>query len=353
MIILKRIISVSHKSDGANPEASVTFHVFSDEWRDGPFQIAYQGISDTIIDADGKVNGWLRRREMYRFGNDYDGRIGAAEIEVSERKIIDGDDEYEIVLNAAGVELKPNTGRTAIIRWTVRQTFRKPSPGKEEPENEPAANDPITVRISREFVEVPFLRDVRTGKLIVNSVGDPFIPTPMRQAVIRNYSVTRKERANPYAKADLYENVVNSDDWYGAAPGEMLLTTIDPDFDGSSFTVTYNFKYKKGGWGEKILDTGLRKFEVQQENGEAESKYVPVRIMMQESNTPVEEPVRLDGHGFPLEEENTVGVDLPLAGFFWKYREMPFAALKLPNIYQLVSRDEKLREEPTEGETDE
>ena len=293
--------------------------------------IGLQGQATGIIDDDGNVLGWLPGGAFYRFGNEVDARIVASEVEISDRHVIDADNEFNLILSENDIQLAPQANRSAIIMWKAKQVFKKRNPSTQQPENdEPSEDDPFTLRCGREFVEVPFLRDERSKKLILNSAGDSFIPTPTKQVAIRTYALTRKEWANPCAKADMYENVVNSDTWNGANPGTLLMTSIDPEWGGNIWTVTYNYRYRKDGWGEKYLDTGFYKLYG------SDKKRVP--ILNKDGQTPVTEPAKLDGSGDVLPEDNEDGVSIPTeeSEYFLKYDELSFAALRMPNPYSVT-----------------
>jgi len=191
--------------------------------------------------------------EPWNFGNDSDSEVVASSTEVSDRKAVDADDEYEIFLRNGEISFERNAFRSAVIQWTVKQTFTKRSFENIEPDDEPSEDDFFTLQYEKEFVEVPFLRDLRTGAVIVNSAGDAFIPTPTRKEAIRCFALTRKERKNNCKMYDMYENVVNEDRWHDFGPGTVLMESITPNWDGHIFTTTYKFKYNRNGWGEKYL----------------------------------------------------------------------------------------------------
>jgi hypothetical protein len=287
MIFEKRITSITGSFDAESCNYSVTYQVYSDDWRDGPCAIAIQGSAEKIVDNDGKVLGWLKRGKPWKFGNEVDLRAVASAVEVSDRKIIDADDELEITNN--GLTFERNKRRRAIVRWTVKQNFKKRSFESEEPDKRPREDDFFTLKYAKEFVDVPFIRDVRTGALIVNSAGDPFIPTPTRKVAIRCFSLVRKERRNKCKLYDRYENVVNKDKWYDFEPGTVLMESITPDWDGTIFTVTYSFKHNPLGWGEKFLDTGLRESRI--EEIKVDGKPVKVRRYFEICSPGSEAPV--------------------------------------------------------------
>jgi hypothetical protein len=414
MIIDKRITAHTGRYDSESADVSITFQVITDEWKDGPLAIAIQGTteSDNVTDDTGKVNGWLGRGKPYRFGHELDKRIIASEVEVSDRKPLDADNEFSLKISKNQIGLERDEHRIALVQWTVKQNFKKPSFENQEPKEDDNSgeDDLFTLKYGKEWIDVPFVRDVRTGKLILNSAGDPFIPTPAMKKAVRTYTLTRKERVNNLKLYEKYENVVNEDEWYGARPGTVLMEAITPSWDGNIFTVDYSFKYNSDGWGEKYLDTGLRRLETEvitiphTDTWTIEkitnTKHFPINAPG--SQTPVEEPVKLDGKGqlpihrvekeypfldtegnpakdpdtneelwyetgepdyvtdsgdkkYEKQYNNYPGVDLPFdppsrknpetekwekipieeQHYFWKYKELPFSVLKIPNPYSV------------------
>jgi hypothetical protein len=188
--------------------------------------------------------------------------------------------------------------------------------------------------MSVETEDVPFIRDVRTKKLVINSAKQFFNPPPTTKKKVTSYSVSRRERGNPLAKAKLYSNTVNSDTWYGNPPGTILMESITCNYDGEAWSdVTYNFKADQEGWQTLLLDTGYD-----------ELKDGKLRKILSDDGTPVSEPAKLDGEGLSLTNQNQNGYDI---GPFWKYEQKPFSALVLPNPFTLVTRtgDEDEEEE--------
>ncbi|MDR1268944.1 MAG: hypothetical protein LBK82_05415 [Planctomycetaceae bacterium] len=321
-MLLKDAIKItSHSGNYSSDEASVsiTFIVFTDDWRDGPLAIVAQGIASEIVDESGKVKGWLQRGKPYRFGNEIDERIVASDVEVSDRKVIGTDNEYDISIRSNDIKLQHNDHRQALVQWTVKQNFKKPDLDNQEESDkddpEPSEDDNFTLKYGKEWIEVPFIRDVNFGNLVTNSAGDAFIPTPTMKKAIRMFTLSRKERVNRLKLYENYENVVNKDSWYGAKPGTVLMESITPSWDGNIFTVEYLFKYNEKGWGEKYLDTGFRELFVQEIDGKDGKKikikeYTPINATG--SQTPVEEPAKLDGNGrVPIHRQRNEAKDYP------------------------------------------
>ena len=298
MIIDKKITQITgnYKSTGEkeseSQEIAITYSVISDSWYDGPKTIAAQGQAERITSATGNVLGWLKPDSYYCFGNEIDYNLTASEVKVSERTVLHADDEYTISINPDGINLNRNKSRFALIRWTVLQTFRK------------ASSTTLTLTHSTEYEEEDFTVDVRTGKYILNSAGDPFPSKPKKRIPIFKFVLKRQEKENPLFKCQLYANVVNSDLWHGMKPGSVLMDSIGAEWKDNIWNVTYTFKYKNRGWGEKYLDFGKNerkevKIDVKDRNGNFFERMVvrKVPIINPSTGTAVNEPVQLDGHG--------------------------------------------------------
>lgn len=361
MIIDIKLLNHTGKNNYDSPSAELTYAVVSDDWEDGPLAIAIQGESDRIAEETGRILGWLPPGTPYRFGNQINDRIIATEVTVSDPRVLDADNEYDFRIGPNGLGLVRNDRRRALVQWTVKQRYAE----------RPMEEETFTLKTSLGEVEkVDFLFDMRTGEPVVNSVGDFFPKWDERKIYPRIYTLTRKEQLNPVKKSDIYHRVVNSDDWYGAVPGTVLMTSILPEWDGTVWKVEYKFQYKEGGWGEKYLDEGfrhwgygiLKKFRfagddessityvVDEKNGR---KLVPILnegipvSRAEKLNGRGHAAVQLDENGLPLlnEEGKTIplegflGVQYPLGNeYYWKYPALPFAPLELPNPYFPVSK---------------
>jgi hypothetical protein len=253
----------------------------------------------------------------YRFVGEYWDFCYADNLEVGERKIIRGGTNSKVVINGETIALNFET-TDALVQWKVSQKYSTVAP----PNNN--ADNGFSISTSVEYEEVPMERDIRTGLLIGNSAGDFFNPPPTIKRKVTTYSITRRELGNPLLNQKLYTNVVNTDVFYNAQPGTLLMDSMSCSFDGQKWTVTYNIKEKVEGWQTILLDVGLNEIN---DDGER----VPI---LNAEGTPETEPVKLDGHGKKLAAQDMNGFNLPAV---WKYANLPFLELNLPNPYNVMT----------------
>jgi hypothetical protein len=306
-------------------EVTLEWLVFSDELNDFAAAIAQQGTVENMI-VNGKAKGWLAPGKPYQLGNEEWETAFAGDLNVSDRKIIRGTGNYEIqiggetVVGGGTVGIVPITP-SGIVQWKVTQKYSTKE-NKESQEDD--TENPFTLKMSVELEDVPFERDIRTGKLILNSAKQFFNPPPTMKRKITTYSISRREYGNPVGKAKAYSNVVNSDNFYGAAAGTVLMESVTCSFDGKVWSdVTYTFKERLDGWQTFLLDTGTMEYK--------DGKLVSI---LNDDGTAVSEPVKLNGSGEKLNNQNENGYDI---GPYWKYNALPFSVLQLPNFYAVVS----------------
>lgn len=301
-------------------EVTLEWLVFSDNLNDFAVAIAQQGTVESMI-VNGKAAGWLAPGKPYQLGNEQWETAFAGELSVSERKIIRGTGNYNIQIGGGTVGMVPITP-SGIVQWKVTQKYSTKE-NKESEENDNTEN-PFTLKMSVELEEVPFERDIRTNKLILNSAKQFFNPPPTMKQKITTYSISRREYGNPVGKAKMYSNVVNSDNFYGAEAGTVLMESVTCHFDGKVWSeVSYTFKERLDGWQTYLLDTGTMEYK--------DEKLVAI---LNDDGTAVSEPVKLNGSGEKLDNQNENGYNV---GPLWKYKALPFSVLQLPNFYAAVS----------------
>lgn len=153
--------------------------------------------------------------------------------------------------------------------------------------------------------------------VIQNSVGDPFVPPPMKRtkllviravknvamsshSTLRNLILTHMDTAN----ADAFEI-----DGLTYPAGTLWLRLLDPDSNGEYVVFTMEFVYNRNTWVNSLMDRGFRA------TFSASLSATPPdpglrRAMLSDCNTaieykaegdgPVDDPIKLDGSGFPV-----------------------------------------------------
>jgi len=302
--------------------------VFSDSAADMPIHIAEQGITENMLAPDGSANGWLAPGTACMFAEQEYADAVAGPVEVTDRKIIGGQGDFEIIINGlAGISIIPIFNQCPKIRYKVRQQYSSLYKA-EEPNQYPAS-----VKLSYEWEELPFVHDMVNFNIpVINSAGQYFNPPATRRRKIPVYTITRRERnapgyGNPIDKAIDYSNKVNFDEFSGRPPGTLLMDSITCDYnygDDAIWTVTYTIKEKVEGWETYILDTG---FFYRGPDG----FLYPI---LYDDGTPVAEPAKLDGLGMELPDQSALGVN---RGPFCKWPGTLFEPLLLPDLRYIGS----------------
>jgi hypothetical protein len=321
MIIETILTNISGNFSLDKKEVTLEWLVFSNKLNDFAVAIAQQGTVENMI-VDGKAQGWLEPGKPYQLGNEKWDTVFAGELNISDRKIIRGTGNYKIQIDNDTIGIVPVTP-SGIVQWKVTQKFSTREKPKSSEEEENEANNPFTLKMSVELEDMPFERDIRTEKLVLNSAKQFFNPPPTMKRKITTYSITRREYKNPVGNAKTYSNVVNADDFYGAAAGTLLMESVTCNFDGKMWEVTYTFKERLDGWQTYLLDMGTMEYK--------DDKLVSI---LNDDGTAVTEPVKLNGSGEKLDNQDEDGYNV---GPYWKYNELSFAALRLPNFYKVIS----------------
>lgn len=316
-LVEKYLVDTTGSFDKDDSETVLEWLVYSDTILDYAQRIAKQGEilpGESLINTTtGEARGWYKQGTPYSLGNDAAEDIFAGKVEVSDRKIIRGKGDFSIQNLNIVRRFKPEN---PLIQWRVRQTFS--TKNDQSVNNEPSVDDPFTVSVSYEWEEVPFTTDVITGKPVVNSAGQPFNTPATRRRKIAVIALTRKEYSNPVAKALVYSNTVD---------GIYLIDSIIPQFDGKSWTVTYNIKIKPEGWTVSLMDAGYHYRE--------QTSKLLFPILNSGDGTPISEPARLNGNGLPLPENSN---DVYNIGPFHKYSHSSIADLKIPDPTHIVAK---------------
>jgi len=325
-IIDKYLIDSRGSFELDRKEFTLEWLVFADDILDHARSIANQGTiepEEEMIGTDGKAKGWYAPGVPYRLGNERNDTCYAGNLEVYERRIIRGKGDFAIL---PGFDFTPIFNGTPLIQYRVRLRFSTDYQKEAADDGEVSEDDKITIKVSYEWEDVPFVQDVLDGRPVFNSAGMPFNPPAVMRRKIPVYSITRREIRNPIRKANAFSNTVNDGDYYGAEIGTLLMDSIIPDYDGQRWSVTYVLKEKPEGWQTNLLDTG---YYHRLPNG------MLVPILGQDDGLPISEPAKLDGTGHVLSDQSLPGVPV---GPYHKYLEMPFDELRLPNPFTIETR---------------
>jgi hypothetical protein len=173
-------------------------------------------------------------------------------------------------------------------------------------------NEPPEVSWSFAQFEREIDRDIN-GRAIANSAGDPFLNQLVRDDSRPILSVTRNEAFFNAQLAYWYRDVVNSDPFFGANPGQVKVSNISAsrqfsDQIGFYWKVSYEFAFNAEGWRKKVLSMGLR----EKKNGKLQNILV--------NGTPITEPMLLGQNGEQLAQNGT-----PYALEFDVYNKAPFS----------------------------
>lgn len=160
-------------------------------------------------------------------------------------------------------------------------------------------DDPASITWNSEQFQKPAVFDL-SGKLIVNSAGDPFDPPAMMDDSRRVVTVEKNLAVVPTWILD-YQDAVNSDTFtvdgvsIGVGKAKMQAVTVGPRQrrNGTIFrTVNFTIHLQREGWLLDILDAGFRrKISGGRENIRNSG----------DSELPTA-PVPLDGNGQPIDD---------------------------------------------------
>ena len=301
-------------------EHTLEWLIVSNQITDFAASIAAWGMvqPDMSLIVNGEPMGWYPPGTPYRIGNDHNDTCYAGMIEVYDREIIGGKGDYEI----DGVVIRRIYNTAPLIKWRVRQQYS--TSYDKACGIFPSEEDKVTVSLSYEWEERPLEHDIIDGRMVVNSAGMHFNPPSLRRRKIPVYSMTRREIVNPLHKAQIFTNTVNNAEYHGAPPYTLLMDSITTSFDGQIWRVTYNIKERYEGWQTYLLDTG---YYERLPNG----LLMPI---LDDVNTPLSEPAKLNGQGRRLMNQEEPGVNV---GPFHKYPAANFDELALPNPFALHS----------------
>ena len=203
-----------------------------------------------------------------------------------------------------------SAGKTWIVTVTYDNKVELDQGGDGAPETDPTLRAPKVSWSGAKFSKR--VNKDRDGNAVLNSARQPFDPPPERDMSRRVLTITRIEADYDDSVAEDYEDAVNSDTFYGRAPGKAKMDSITAHRHYENGTkyweVTYVIHFSKDGWQLEGLDIG--------------NKYMDADGAIWPTDGNVKK--LLDGEGGLLADDEDA-VYLP----FDVYPEMAFASLNL------------------------
>jgi hypothetical protein len=207
--------------------------------------------------------------------------------------------------------------------WIVTVSYTAVDPAQ-KPEN------PLEHPLEIEGGFAPFDRIVdedQDGNAVVNAAYDYFDPPVTVEDPRPTLTLVRNEAAIDWALIYMYRNAVNTDVFWGAAPGQVKVVGIKPKrmWDqylaaynitpgGYYWVTTYEFDFNPDGWHSKVLNQGMRQL------------VSGVQTQISIGGIPITSPALLDATGAVL----TPGAD-PVYLEFVVYPEKEFSIFNLNN----------------------
>jgi hypothetical protein len=164
--------------------------------------------------------------------------------------------------------------------------------------SEPAQNRPPVISITKKDVRIAIDKDV-DGEPIKNTVGDKFEGIEIDKARmvinVKFFSV-----GLTIAHMRSYWNKINDDAWEGFPAGTLMCTdynytevneTIATGVIAKLYEATLTIEYDPDGWNLKLMNSGKRAKGVIDDQ---------IYTVVDESGTPVSDPVLLDENGYEL-----------------------------------------------------
>lgn len=166
----------------------------------------------------------------------------------------------------------------------------------------------------------PIDRDI-FDRAVTNSARETYDPPISEDVDDILLRITRNEAGyNPMVALD-YKNSINSDVFYGAAPGIAKLKNFSGDLQlgGPSewYVINYEVQFRLDGWKRRMLDQGFRTYD------SATGEYTTI---VDSKGKALSEPTLLDGNGNKLPNAS---IDSPVFNVHETKRSLPFAPLML------------------------
>lgn len=212
--------------------------------------------------------------------------------------------------------------------WEVEVSYDNTINAENAPD--PRETDPFTVSMSTETVQRVMEIDL-DGYLVTNSAGQKFDNPPMEDWLYPVFTFSRTEYVNPCRKVVDFNRRVNSVEFWGYGPGQILIRDIRPTASINYGMPSWNLQYEVAinmegsGWDLDILDAGHYERVQTSTSSEGQVGLVPIR---DKNGMEVREPQLLNGAGRLLPE----GSD-PVWLWFRKRYTADLNLLRLPNPF--------------------
>ena len=220
--------------------------------------------------------------------------------------------------------------------WHVDYTFDNASRQRDSSNDSDPANFDPEFDWGTETRSRLITKDI-DGNTILNAAGDPREPLEIEDD-LPVLSFVRPEMTISFSWVYQYNNSVNSDNFYGAAPG-TLRVKIHPQLQYRNlqryWKCKYSFRYRPEGWQPKPLEAGVRQLIVKPDpNNPGALITVKVECTVKgedpSDSDPVTSPVPLDISGQQI-DPNLLQPTPSLAVYteVKSYKPLPYAALNL------------------------
>jgi len=210
-------------------------------------------------------------------------------------------------------DFKPRVGTNV---WDIDVDYSTRHLDKEQQKQNPLDRPPEVSWEGERLEEVADLD--RHGDPILNTAGQPYEPSLMRDYKLRTVVYTRNEATYDDAQARAYEDVINTDEFLGEAAYTWRVLDINARRafeEGVKFwVVTYRMSFRKKGWRRKVMSQGFK---------DATGK----EILDEHGNQP-SEPWKLDAAGNAIKAAGAPGHTQT----FEVYDEAPLAPLNITGV---------------------
>lgn len=221
--------------------------------------------------------------------------------------------------------VQPKQDSENPVLWEVSAEYGAPQANQDQQNQNPLLRPAVITWGFNKF-QRPVWRDVN-NKAILNSVGfyfDPAIEIDDSRPIL---TITRNEPVFNPGLAIQYQNAINSDNFFGASPGQCKVAGISAQSQTENnyffWQISYEFEFRRDLWQLQILNQGrYRKWKTG--DPPAEEGYAqPIEV----KGVHVSDPVPIDTSGQPIANPTP---DNAYFKPFDVYQSLAFTPLALP-----------------------